>query len=210
MHFKFSSFSIINIVKYQHCQIFNLFPYFATSLLQSSTYTEADLVEKLKGRDEQAFNHLYDNYSKSLFTIIYQIIPQQEVAEDVLQQVFVKIWKNIGMYDAAKGRLFTWMLNIARNQTIDYTRSKEYNNLSKTVSIDNSVYTADKAATNEVRDVGLKKLLEKLPAEHRKLLELSYFLGYTQEEISQILEIPLGTVKTRLRTIIIQLRKILG
>ncbi len=187
-----------------------MFPYFATSLLQSSTYTEADLVEKLKGRDEQDFNHLYDNYSKSLFTIIYQIIPQQEVAEDVLQQVFVKIWKNIGMYDAAKGRLFTWMLNIARNQTIDYTRSKEYNNLSKTVSIDNSVYTADKAATNEVRDVGLKKLLEKLPAEHRGPLELSYFLGYTQEEISQILEIPLGTVKTRLRTIIIQLRKILG
>lgn len=175
-------------------------------LLQPVTHNEHELVEKLKLRDEQAYSVLYDNYSKALFGIVYQVVSQQEVAEDILQQVFLKIWKNIHLYDASKGRLFTWMLNIARNQAIDHTRSKEYNNQGKTTTLPESVYN-EKTGTDTIRDIGLKKIIEKLPPDHRKLLELSYFLGFTQDEISKHLGIPLGTVKTRLRTIIIQLRK---
>ena len=172
-------------------------------------YTEAELLAGLQSHDEQAFSYLYDRYSKALFSIILQIIPQQEIAEDVLQEVFLKIWQNIRSYDETKGRLYTWMLNIARNQAIDRTRSKEFNNRNKTTELSEIVYTERQTVNAGIDDVGLKKTIGNLPDENRKLLELAYFQGYTQEEISKILNIPLGTVKTRIRATIIQLRKIL-
>jgi RNA polymerase sigma-70 factor (ECF subfamily) len=159
--------------------------------------------------DEQAYSYLYDNYSKALFCIILQIIPQQELAEDVLQDVFVKIWQNIDSYDVSKGRLFTWMLNIARNQAIDRVRSKEFNKRSKTSELKENVYDL-KAVQSKITDIGLQKTMETLPVESRKLLELAYFQGYTQEEIAKLLNLPLGTVKTRIRSILIQLRTLIG
>jgi RNA polymerase sigma-70 factor (ECF subfamily) len=179
-------------------------------LTTTVTYTEAELLAGLQSHDEQAFSFLYDHYSKALFTIILQIIPQQQLAEDVLQEVFVKIWHNIKLYDASKGRLYTWMLNIARNQSIDRTRSKDFNNRAKTTELSETVYDEGQSVEAKIDDVGLKKTLNNLPEESRKLLDLAYFQGYTQEEISKILNIPLGTVKTRIRATIIQLRKILS
>lgn len=177
---------------------------------QELSYTEAELLTGLQSHDEQAFSFLYDHYSKTLYNIILQILPQQEVAEDVLQEVFLKIWQNISSYDTSKGRLFTWMLNIARNQAIDRTRSKEFNKQAKTITITDNVYTKEKGVTSSIDDIGLKKTLNNLPEDNRKLLELAYYQGYTQDEISKILNIPLGTVKTRIRTTLIHLRKILG
>ena len=176
---------------------------------QELTYTEAELLQGLQKHDERAYGFLYDNYSKALFTIILQVIPKQEVAEDVLQDVFLKIWQNIKSYDASKGRLYTWMLNIARNQAIDKTRSKEFNNQSKTIELSENVYSREGVA-GRIDDVGLKKTISNLPEESRQLLELSYFQGYTQEEISKMLNIPLGTIKTRIRATIIHLRKLIG
>lgn len=178
-------------------------------MIQTDTYTETELLSGLQLHNEQAFSFLYDRYSKALFNVILQIIPQQELAEDVLQEVFVKIWQNIKSYDKTKGRLYTWMLNIARNQSIDRTRSKDFNNRSKTTELSENVYNDKQRVEARVDDVGLKKTLSNLPEESRKLLELAYFQGYTQEEISKILEMPLGTVKTRIRATIIELRKIL-
>lgn len=178
-------------------------------MTQLLTYTEAELLQGLQLHDERAFSFLYDHYSKALFSIILPIIPQQELAEDVLQEVFVKIWQNIKSYDETKGRLYTWMLNIARNQAIDRTRSKDFNNRSKTTELSETVYN-ERQVEAKMDDVGLKKTLSNLPEESRKLLELAYFQGYTQDEISKILNIPLGTVKTRIRSTIIQLRKILS
>lgn len=179
-------------------------------MTQAVTYTEPELLEGLQLHDEQAFSFLYDRYSKALFSIILQVIPQQELAEDVLQEVFIKIWQNIKSYDETKGRLYTWMLNIARNQAIDRTRSKDFNNRSKTTGLSETVYNQQKVVESKVDDIGLKKILSNLPEENRKLLELAYFQGYTQDEISKMLNIPLGTVKTRIRATIIQLRKILS
>ena len=179
-------------------------------MTQGITYTEAELLKGLQSHDEHAFSFLYDHYSKALFSIILPIIPQQELAEDVLQEVFVKIWQNIKLYDASKGRLYTWMLNIARNQSIDRTRSKDFNNRSKTTELSETVYNNRQGAEAKIDDVGLTKTLSQLPDESRKLLELAYYQGYTQEEIANMLNIPLGTVKTRIRTTIIHLRKILG
>lgn len=179
-------------------------------MIQNATYTEAGLLKGLRAHDEQAYSYLYDHYSKALFSIILQIIPQQEIAEDVLQEVFVKIWQNIQSYDASKGRLYTWMLNIARNQSIDRTRSKDFNNRGKTIELSENVYSGKEGTEIKIDDVGLQKTLSNLPEESRKLLELAYFEGYTQEEIAKIMGIPLGTVKTRIRSTIIQLRKILS
>lgn len=175
-------------------------------MIAAKTYSEAELVEGLLQQDQQAFSYLYDHYSRALFNIIYQSVQDNALAEDVLQQVFVKIWKGIPQYNAGKGRLFTWMLNIARNQAIDTLRSKQFNKDSKTISLPENVYE-QQATTASIRDAGLLKVLEKLPSESRRLLQLAYFSGYTQEEIARILELPLGTVKSRLRSIIIQLRK---
>ncbi|MDQ3551352.1 MAG: sigma-70 family RNA polymerase sigma factor [Bacteroidota bacterium] len=178
-------------------------------MLTSELYTEESLIQQLKLHDEQAFNYLYDNYSKSLFGIIYQIIPTQEIAEDVVQQVFIKIWNNIDSFEPSKGRLYTWMINITRNQAIDYTRSKDFNRQEQTIAITKNVYNTE-SNTAAISDTGFKKILEQLPVEKRKLIELSYFLGYTQEEISKIMDIPLGTVKTRLRNTLIDLRKMMN
>ena len=179
-------------------------------MTQGITYTEAELLQGLQSHDEHAFSFLYDHYSKALFSIILPIIQQQELAEDVLQEVFVKIWQNIKLYDASKGRLYTWMLNIARNQSIDRTRSKDFNNRSKTTELSETVYNNKQGVEVKIDDVGLTKTLSQLPDESRKLLELAYYQGYTQEEIANMLNIPLGTVKTRIRTTIIHLRKILS
>lgn len=186
-----------------------MFDFISTSLVTSNVYTEEELVRDLKLQDEQAFRYLYDHYSKAIFVIIFQIVRQQEIAEDLLQQTFLKIWKNISSYDPAKGRLFTWMLNIARNHSIDFTRSKEFNKSGQTVSLTESVYE-QKSDAATIRDIGLKKILEKLPEEKRKLLELSFFNGYSHQEIAEMTGTPLGTVKTRLRAIIIELRKTLN
>lgn len=183
--------------------------YLVLVLPPNHTYTEAELVDGLLRHDEQAYSSLYDNYSKALFVVILQIVNQHEVAEDVLQEVFIKIWQNIRSYDPRKGRLYTWMLNIARNQAIDRLRSRDFNKQSKTVALSSTVYNIS-AERSAVEDGGLKKTLGKLPDDNRKLLELAYYQGYTHEEIAKILELPLGTVKTRIRSTVGKLRKLLS
>lgn len=176
-------------------------------LSPKTTYSEPELVNLLKEQSNEAFNYLYDNYSGALFTIINQIVPDRDTTDDVLQEVFVNIWRKIEMYDSEKGRLFTWMLNIARNAAIDKVRSKGYKNLQKNQSISETVYENIEGNVNPAAsDVGLKKVLTKLKEEYRTLIDLSYFQGFTHEEIAKMLGIPLGTVKTRIRTALSQLR----
>lgn len=91
-------------------------------------YSHDDLVILIKNRDQKAFAYLYDNYSKALFGVLYQIVADVEETEDILQKLFLKIWDNFESYDASKGRLYTWMLNIAKNLAIDYKRSKSNKN----------------------------------------------------------------------------------
>jgi RNA polymerase sigma factor (sigma-70 family) len=171
-------------------------------------YSEQELVDRLQKHDDQAFGYLYDNYSAALFGIVNQIVPDKEIAADVLQEVFINIWQKIGSYDPNKGRLFTWMLNIARNASIDKIRSLPYRNSLKNQSLSQNVgnVVESKAVNPVVNDIGLKKIIYRLKEEHRMLVELSYFQGYTHEEISKMLDIPLGTVKTRIRSALIQLR----
>lgn len=165
----------------------------------------------LKSRDSKAFSYLYDNYSGSLYTIIAQLVEDVDVANDVLQEVFINIWRKIESYDPVKGRLFTWMLNIARNASIDTLRSKGYQNTQKNQSLQENgdLPELGKLSAVNIDNIGLKKVVERLKKEYRVLIDLAYFKGYTHEEISQIEDIPLGTVKTRIRNALIQLREYL-
>jgi RNA polymerase sigma factor (sigma-70 family) len=178
-------------------------------LAEAHTYTEQDLTQALKKHDNHAFQYLYTNYKGALFTVIMQIIPDKIIAEDVLQDAFITAWKNIDKYDSAKGRLFTWLLNVTRNCAINTTRSKSYKSAQKNDSIDNYVsYAEEKEYTMiNINQIGLRKQIHQLRDDYKNVVELSYFNGYTHEEIAKILTVPLGTVKTRLRNALIELRK---
>lgn len=175
---------------------------------ETLTYNEQELVSLLKDREEKAFAYLYDHYSGALNSIILQILSDQELANDVLQEVFINIWRRIEMYDPAKGRLFTWMLNIARNASIDMLRSKSYQNSKRNQSLPENVHSGSSGQVTQlsVDNIGLGKVLGKLRTEYRVLVELAYLKGYTHEEIADLEKIPLGTVKTRIRNALIQLR----
>jgi RNA polymerase sigma factor (sigma-70 family) len=174
-------------------------------------YSEEDLITLLQRRDQTAFAYLYDNYSAALNGVIARMVDDTQLAEDILQETFVKIWNNFGQYDAAKGRLFTWMINITRNLTIDTLRSKGYKKQQKISQDENFVSsTQDKNfSTSKFDTIGIRKQVQNLKPDQKIIIDLAYFGGYTQEEISKEMSIPLGTVKTRMRTAIIELRKLL-
>ena len=174
-----------------------------------TTYSEQELVALLKQKDGQAFSYLYDNYSGALLGVIGAIIPDREVANDILQTVFVNIWRKSDTYDPEKGRLFTWMLNIARNAAIDELRSKGYRDSQKNKPISGNEELPGVTTGPAVNDVGLKKVIGRMKEEWRTLIDLSYFQGFTHEEIARMTGIPLGTVKTRIRSALIQLKSML-
>jgi RNA polymerase sigma-70 factor (ECF subfamily) len=163
----------------------------------------------LKDRNEQSFSYLYNHYSGAVYSIILQVVPDKGLANDVLQEAFINIWRKVESYDPLKGRLFTWMLNIARNLAIDTLRSKSYLDSKKNEELPElNDYNHYHHSTHlKVDDIGLKKIVQKLKSEHSVLIDLAYFKGYTHEEIADIEDIPLGTVKTRIRTALIQLRE---
>lgn len=176
----------------------------------SITTTETELIARLKSREEKAFNYLYDNYSAALYGVILRVLDKEELANDVLQEVFVKIWRSIDQYDSSKGRLYTWLLNIARNTAIDTLRSKGFQQDQKTTDIDTPVYLNDnrRSASHNTDTIGLRKSVMGLKEEFRVLIDMAYFQGFTQEEISKTLGIPIGTVKTRMRNAILELKSI--
>lgn len=143
--------------------------------------------------------------------VISRIIKKDALAEEILQDVFLKIWDRIDSYDATKGKLFTWMLNIARNQAIDKTRSKEFSKGKKTDDIENLVSKVDKKDFTElsVESIGLAELLKQLPEDQRFVIDQHYLKGYTQAEVSEEFNLPLGTVKTRMRLAMKGLRNLL-
>jgi RNA polymerase sigma factor (sigma-70 family) len=174
------------------------------------TYEEYELVAALRQKDNQGFSYLYDHYAGALYGIIHQIVSDGELSNDVLQETFVNIWRRIDTYDESKGRLFTWMLNIARNAAIDKTRSKGFQQSQRQVSLMDGDSTLQASVRPGTDDYGLKKLIQKLRDEHRLLIDLSYFQGYTHDQIAKALDMPLGTVKTRIRSALTQLRALLS
>ncbi|GAB3937956.1 hypothetical protein GCM10028804_60370 [Larkinella terrae] len=141
-----------------------------------------------------------------MLSVIAKIVKDEIEAEDLLQDTFVKVWKNIHRHDPAKGRLFTWLLNVARNTAFDHLRSNK-----KTTHVELPVdgYLPGLSATfNSVGYIGFSDAVNTtLDPRHWQIIELIYFQGYTQSEAAHRLDLPLGTVKTWTRLALIQLRQ---
>ncbi|MBL0054467.1 MAG: sigma-70 family RNA polymerase sigma factor [Bacteroidetes bacterium] len=175
-----------------------------TEISDSST----TIIDRIKQDDQHAFTELYDNYSSMLYGIITRIVPDEEDAANLLQDSFVKVWANINSYNPSKGRFATWLINIARHTSIDFIRSKYYTQKKQTQALENIVsYGAMHNKTYLAIDtIGIKNITEKLNPLHKQIIDWIYFEGYTQQEIADKFGIPLGTIKTRARAAMIDLR----
>lgn len=171
--------------------------------------SEEELVLALQRREKIAVEALYDMYSASLFGVIVRIVNDEALAEDILQDTFIKVWNSFPSYSTEKGRLFTWMVNIARNLAIDKIRSKDFKNQTKNQELENNVTFIDEQRNTVYKPelLGVRDLVEQLKPEQKSILDLVYFKGYTHVEAADELGVPLGTIKTRLRAAITQLRK---
>lgn len=171
---------------------------------------EKQLVNRLKAGEEEAFTELYDNYSPMLYGIILRIVHYEEEAQNLLQDCFVKIWINIESFNEEKGRFATWLINIARNTAIDYRRSGHFTRKHRQYNLEQEIEKTEKMmiVAQNVDTVGLRQIVHRLPISCRKIIEWMYFEGYTQSEISKEFGIPLGTVKSRTRIALRELRNI--
>ncbi|WP_040278363.1 RNA polymerase sigma factor [Psychroserpens damuponensis] len=172
-----------------------------------STPIEQQIVALLAKGDKKALNLLYENYSDSLYGVILKVTINEEIAQDALQETFVKVWKNAKKYDSKKAKLFTWLYRIAKNTAIDKLRSFN-NRFEKEVQIDKSnVYILPTANLNQ--DVlDLKEHVARLDEKYQIVLKALFFEGMTQQEASDELDIPLGTIKSRLKIGLRELKKV--
>ncbi|MFC0605088.1 RNA polymerase sigma factor [Winogradskyella pulchriflava] len=166
------------------------------------------LVVQFQNKDQVAFEKLYGMYSKSIHGVVYNIVKDTYIADELMQDVFIKAWKKADTYSSKKGRFFTWILNIARNTAIDKTRSKAFKQSKQNL---NSDFFVDIITSNDNLDastdaIGIKKFVTNLGQKCKEVIELLYFKGFTQKEASEELQMPIGTIKTRNRSCIQQLR----
>jgi len=170
---------------------------------------DAETINDLQQGNQAALASLYDKYGAALYGAVLRIVQSEEKAEEIVQEAFLKIWKNAASYDPAKGKFFTWALNIARNTAIDYVRSSDFKSRQKTDAFDFLVYSQNHPFEETATDhIGLREIVGKLDEKYRTVIDLAYFQGYTQSEIEEEMNIPIGTVKTRMRLAIKELRKI--
>lgn len=171
------------------------------------TSIEKEIVKLLESGDQKAMTYLYKNYSDSLYGVILKIISEEDLAQDVLQETFIKVWKKAKTYDSKKAKLFTWLYRIAYNTAIDKIRSKSKKDR-KEVQIETSnVYKlTSKSLNQDVIDI--KTHLKTLDEKYQIVINTLFFGGMTQQEASEELNIPLGTVKSRLKIGLRELKKI--
>ena len=165
------------------------------------------LLQAVARGDEQALGRLYDAFGAALNGVVLRMVGSEELAQEVLQDTFVKIWKYASGYDASKGRPFTWMVNIARTTAIDLLRTTGMRNADQIRSLDKTVYrVGHDDLRSAVEDADVRDVVTKLKPEHRELIEMAYYKGYSQQEIADGTGLPLGTVKSRTRAALLELR----
>lgn len=175
---------------------------------------DVELVVRLQKRDPQALAELYDRYGRMAYSLILRVVRDGAIAEDLVQETFLRVWNRVHGFDAGKGAIGPWLLAVARNRAIDYLRSaggRERNALEFEETDHPSLYTDMEPGlllNDEARRV--KAAMDRLPANHRQVIELAYFEGLSQTEMAERMGQPLGTVKTWVRTALRSLRDDLG
>ena len=171
--------------------------------------SEDKLVAGLKNMDGGAMSALYQMYSESLYRVISTIVVIEEVAQDLLQETFIKIWKSFKQYDPGKGRLYTWMARLARNLSIDYLRSVNYRNYTVSEDLSESTQLIDQTfqVSYNPELIGVKDMTRILNEDQKLALDLVYFKGYTHVQAAEELNITVGILRSRLQSSITELRK---
>lgn len=172
---------------------------------------ETEIIQLLRQREKSGLSALYEQYSGMVFGLICRIIRAEDIAESVMQDSFLKVWKKIDSYDPDKGRFLTWVLNIARNTAIDMLRSRNYRDTANLTGLEQHSLPRDRAYTEtRIDGIGVRETVARLEPKYRRIIELIYFGGYTQVEVAEELEIPLGTVKSRVKKAFQNLRVMLS
>jgi RNA polymerase sigma-70 factor (ECF subfamily) len=175
---------------------------------------DPDLVRRLQQRDPRALGELYDRYGRLAFSLILRVVRDAGIAEDLVQETFLRVWNRVGGFDAERGAIGPWLLAVARNRAIDYLRSasgrernalelEETDHPSLYCDMESEIFQSDRARR-------VKAALQKLSPQHRQVIELAYFEGLSQTEMAERMGQPLGTVKTWVRTALKILRDDLG
>ncbi len=175
--------------------------------------TDVQILQAVAGGDEQALGQIYDRYRVILFGLLVRILSSREEAEDVLQDVFLQVWRRAGDFDESRGRPFTWLVTLARSRAIDRLRSRAARDRLAAASTPDELAEVSDAASDAFRSEQrtlVSNALAQLPEEQKKPLMLAYFDGLTQSEIADKLGAPLGTVKTRMRSGMSKLRELLA
>lgn len=167
-----------------------------------------ELVSALAAGDISAFGPIYEDYSPMVYGLILRIVKDDKEAENLLQEVFIKVWTKINTYDPDKGSFATWVINITRNTAIDFTKTSYFKQKFKNQNEDFLVLNENDHPViyQRIDTIGLKKLVEQLSPPNRLIIEMMYYKGFTQQEIADLLDTPVGTIKTRSRMAIKELR----
>lgn len=178
---------------------------------------EIELLRRIGRGDRASFEQFYDRFSRVLFSIAYRLLRNEQAAEDVLQEVFVQIWKKAPLYDPARGKPMTWVVTLTRHRAIDIIRSTQRRSqLHEDVKLETEVgekfddHDSFSAVTSGERHEFVREAMRKLSDEQRQALELAFFGSLTQAEIAERLDLPLGTVKARIRRGMMKLRGLIG
>ena len=175
---------------------------------------DPDLVRRLQQRDPRALGELYDRYGRLAFSLILRMVRDAGIAEDLVQETFLRVWNRVGGFDSEKGAIGPWLLAVARNRAIDYLRSaggRERNSLELEETDHPSLYCdMESEIFNSDRARRVKAAVQKLSPQQRQVIELAYFEGLSQTEMAERMGQPLGTVKTWVRTALKNLRDDLG
>ena len=171
------------------------------------------LLARVVARDERAVEALYARYAGSLYSLAYQVTRAERFAQDVVQEVFVALWRDAARFDPSKGAVAPWLFSLARHKAIDFVR-REANIRKRTSDADLELEEAGDDVDHEawlgIRRERVRAAIEELTPAQREALELAFFQGLTHVEVAERLEIPLGTAKTRIRSALLRLRDILG
>jgi RNA polymerase sigma-70 factor, ECF subfamily len=172
----------------------------------SSTEGDAYLLARVEHGDEPAMAALYDRYSKIVYSVALRVLRDPAAAEDVLQEIFMQVWRKPEGFSATRGSLGGWLAVVARNRSIDYLRRRRPMEAVEDAMLASPCNLGDESERNLMTEKA-RVLMQELPREQRKTLEMAFFDGLTHAEIAEMTGDPLGTVKTRIRSALLVLRK---
>lgn len=184
--------------------------------LEVDSISDADLMEQVGRGERQALSILYDRYARLVFSIAYHLVSDQAIAEEITMEVFLRVWEKASTYKRDRAKASTWMTSITRNMALDWLRKQK---VRKQTSLDSDVAQlfqqssgqhTERDVERSIKQEAVRAALYSLPVEQLQVIELAYYKGYAQQEIAEILQIPVGTVKSRTRLAMEKLRQVLG